>query len=108
MVASALASNGNFHVFRADGDTVSYTWQKKGESAWNGGKSGVSPAAFSTFAKAPAKIVGVSATLSDSGALNLFVTCSNGKTYYTWQRKNETAWNGGQSGKSVAGLVLFA
>jgi hypothetical protein len=108
MVASALASNGNLHVFRADGDAVSYTWQKKGESAWNGGKSGVSPAGFSAFAKAPAPITGITATLSDSGALNVFVDCSNGKTYYTWQRKGENSWNGGATGKGVAGLSLFA
>jgi N-acetylmuramoyl-L-alanine amidase len=108
MVASALAANGNLHVFRADGDTISYTWQKAGDSAWNGGKSGVSPAAFTQFAKAASKVTGITAELSKSGALNVFVDCDNGKTYYTWQRKGETSWNGGQAGKTVAGLALFA
>jgi hypothetical protein len=108
MIASATADNGNLHVFEANGDDVRYCWQKGNATNWSGGEAGKSPAAFSHFAKAPAKIVGISSTLSEAGNLHVFVDCANGHTYYTWQRKGESSWNGGQAGKSVAGLILFA
>lgn len=106
MLASALADNGNLHVFEAKDRDVRYTWQRSGESAWNGGTT--STAGWTFFAKAPSAIIGISASLSDVGNLHLFVDCDNGHTYYTWQRKGETSWNGGEPGKSVAGLSLFA
>jgi hypothetical protein len=108
MVASALAANGNLHVFVAKDDNLKYTWQKKGENYWHGGEPGKSTASLSQFALAPDEIVGVSASLSNADVLHVFVKCKNGNTYYTFQRPNETSWNGGQSGKTIAGLVLFA
>ena len=108
MIASALAYNGNFHVFKAEGKKVSYTYQRKGENAWAGGEAGKGPAAFGQFATADSEIVGISATLSAGGNLHVLIDCENGKSYYTWQRKNESAWEGGEKGKTVAGLTLFA
>ncbi len=106
MLGADVTANGALHVFRARGDKLGYTWQKAGQSAWEGGTT--TPAAFKPFATAPAKIVGVDAKLSHDGHLQVFVDCADGKTYYTWQRKGETSWNGGEAGKSVAGLSLFA
>jgi hypothetical protein len=60
------------------------------------------------MASAEAEIVGVSATVADNGTMHVFVRCANGKTYYTYQKKNESAWAGGAPGKSVAGLSYFA
>lgn len=49
-------NDGAFHVFveRADG-SVDYTYQKKGDTSWQGGKPGVGVAALQNFAPAPAK-----------------------------------------------------
>ena len=108
MIASCVASNGALHVWRAKGKKLSYTYQSKGKNNWDGGEAGKAVAGFSHFADADSDIIGVSATVSDAGALHVWVTCENGKTYYTWQRKGETSWEGGAPGKSVAGLSLFA
>jgi hypothetical protein len=108
MVASALSANGSFHVFEAKGQDVRYTYQSPGKTSWAGGEKGDAPAGLSHFAKAPAQIIGVSSTLSQAGHLHVFVRCDNGRTYYTWQRKGETSWEGGAPGKSPAGLLLFA
>jgi hypothetical protein len=108
MLASAVAANGSTHVFRAKGKTVSYTYQSAGKTSWSGGKSGDSPAGFSHFADARGEIVGISAVVNDGDALHVFVECGDGNTYYTWQRKGESSWNGGKPGQSVAGLILFA
>jgi N-acetyl-anhydromuramyl-L-alanine amidase AmpD len=106
MIGASLAANGALHVFEADGKDLGYTWQKAGDTAWQGGTN--TPAGFAQFATAPARIVGVTAALTDVGNLHVFVKCDNGKTYYTWQRKGDTAWAGGQAGKTVAGLSPFA
>ena len=108
MIASCVAANGALHVWRAKGKAVGYTYQPKGKNNWDGGEAGKTVAGFSHFAEAAADIIGLTATVSDSGALHLWVYCENGKTYYTWQRKGETSWEGGAPGKSVAGLSLFA
>ena len=108
MVASAVAANGSLHVFRADGQNVTYTWQPSGKTAWNGGQKGKSVAAFTQFAKAPAKITGITADVASNGTLHVFVDCDNGSTYYAFQKKGETAWSGAQKGKTIAGLTLFA
>jgi N-acetyl-anhydromuramyl-L-alanine amidase AmpD len=106
MIGASLAANGALHVFQADGTKLGYTWQKAGDTNWQGGNG--TPATFKQFATAPAKITGVSAALADNGNLHVFVKCANGKTYYTWQRKGATDWHGGQAGKTVAGLSPFA
>jgi N-acetylmuramoyl-L-alanine amidase len=108
MVASAKNAAGSLHVFVAQGDKITYTWQKAGDTAWHGGQPGKSVAGLSQFATSPAGIVGIDAALSDAGALHLFVHCDDGKTRYTYQGKGKTGWNGGEAGKTVAGLGLFA
>jgi hypothetical protein len=108
MIASCVAANGNFHVFEADGKNLGYTYQREGETAWAGGVQGKGPAGWSKLATADAEIVGVSAEVSAVGVMHVFVRCANGKTYYTYQRKNETAWSGGEAGKQIAGLAYFA
>jgi hypothetical protein len=108
MIASCVAANGNFHVFEADGKNLGYTWQAKGATNWSGGAPGKGPASYSKMATADSDIVGVSATVADNGTMHVFVRCANGKTYYTYQKKNESAWAGGQAGKSIAGLSYFA
>ena len=107
MLASAIAANGSFHVFRAKGKTVSYTWQKKGDTAWHGGEKGKGVAAWSQFAEAPDDIIGITANVSDTGSFNVFVECKD-TTYYTYQAKGQSDWHGGQKGKQVAGLTPWA
>ena len=51
----------------------------------------------------------ITSALSDSGVFNVFVVGpARGTIWDTWQRPNENAWNGGQAGKSIAGLRRFA
>jgi len=51
-----LNADGSFHVFQEMPDhSIRYTWQKKGETTWHGGKSGVAPAGMTPFAPAPKK-----------------------------------------------------
>jgi len=108
MVASALSAAGNFHVFVASGKSVKYTWQKKGETSWEGGAPGRSIAGLKAFGNAPADIVGIDANLADNGTLHVFVKCSNGNTYFTYQPKGSNSWDGGEPGKAIAGFGLFA
>lgn len=57
IVAIACGENnaGAFHVFvEAKDGSIWYTWQRKGESAWEGGKPNVSTATLKPFAPAPA------------------------------------------------------
>ena len=108
MVASAMNAQGALHVFVASGKDVRYTWQRPLETGWEGGEKGKSVAGLDFFGKAPAEIVGIDAALSIAGALHVFVKCANGSTYYTYQGKGKSAWNGGEAGKSIAGFGLFA
>jgi hypothetical protein len=106
MLASTLTGSGELHVWRAEGRKIMDTWQNRGETNWAGGQPGKGPAGWRQFATAAADIVSISAERSDGGAPTLFVECSDGKTYYTWQKGS--SWNGGEPGQSVAGLILFA
>ena len=108
MVAAALGANGTLHVFRANGQNVGYTYKAKDSTAWNGGEKGKQVAKFTAFAQAPAKIIGMTAELGSGGSLNLWVDCADGNTYWTQQAKGESAWSGGEKGKRVAGLAVFA
>lgn len=54
------------------------------------------------------EIVSVSAVVNNAGALHVFVESKDGSIWYTWQRKGETSWNGGEAGKAPAGLRPFA
>jgi hypothetical protein len=84
LVASAVAANGNLHVFVADGRDLKVKWQAKGKTDW----SNLAP-----LDAAPDEIVGVAAETSAGGNLHVFVRCRNGKTYYAYQRANESAWS---------------
>ena len=55
-VSSAVAANGNLHVFAQDkeGD-IWYSWQGAESSAWSGGQPGKQIAGLSPFAPAPGK-----------------------------------------------------
>lgn len=53
-------------------------------------------------------IVAIATGVNAAGALHVFVEAKDGSIWYTWQRKGESAWQGGQAGKSTAGLQLFA
>lgn len=53
-------------------------------------------------------IVAITAVVNNAGALHVFVEAKDGSIWYTWQRKGESAWQGGQAGKSVAKLQAFA
>jgi hypothetical protein len=55
-----------------------------------------------------AEQVGVATCLNSAGALHTFVEAKDGSIWYTWQRPGETGWQGGQPGKSPAGLQPFA
>jgi hypothetical protein len=109
MIASAVADNGSLHTFVVGPQrkAVWYTWQKKGESAWNGGAAGKQVAKLVKLADAPSEIRGISASTNAQGVLHVFVTLTDGSTVYTWQPKGETAWNGSDKGK-IASLIPFA
>lgn len=97
LVASAASDGGTLHVFFVDSDhnTVHYDYQKKGENAWN--KGGV-------FAVSDKEIAGISASLSATGTLEVFVVHKDGSAAHAWQNPNSTSWSGGQPGKTVAGF----
>ena len=108
MVASGTTANGNLHVFVANADKVRYTWQRPNESSWAGGQPGKGPAGLAMFADAPAEIVGIDCSMAANKTFHVFVKLIDGRTFYTWQRPNESAWAGGAPGQSPAGLALFA
>jgi hypothetical protein len=53
-------------------------------------------------------IVAIATGLNSADALHVFVEAKDGSIWYTWQRKGETAWQGGKPGKSTAELQPFA
>lgn len=53
-------------------------------------------------------IVAIATGLNNAGALHVFVEAKDGSVWYTWQKKGETSWEGGQPGKAVANLKPFA
>jgi hypothetical protein len=53
-IATGTNSAGALHVFvEAKDGSVWYTWQRKGETGWEGGKAGASTAQLQPFAPAP-------------------------------------------------------
>jgi hypothetical protein len=51
----------------------------------------------------------VASAVADSGVFNVFVVGpARGTIWDTWQRPNESGWQGGAPGKSIAGLRRFA
>ena len=53
-------------------------------------------------------IMAITAALNEGGALHVFVEAKDGSVWYTWQKSGEATWQGGQSGKQIAGLKPFA
>jgi hypothetical protein len=76
-----------------DEQTVKYRYQRQGSSDWIDG---------GVFTKAPKKIAGLSATLTASGTLELFVRYADANISHCWQKKGSTDWSGGAPGKSKA------
>ena len=96
MIASCLAANGSHHVFwvwASDGKTVGYRWQRAGQTEWNDG---------GVLTKAPEKLAGLSASLSDTGTMELFARTQDGDPLHVWQKAGESAWSGGGEGKGKA------
>lgn len=56
----------------------------------------------------PEEYMAIAAAVSASGALHVFVEAQDGDIFYTYQPENKSAWNGGESGKRIAGLTFFA
>jgi hypothetical protein len=109
MIASGIAANGNFHVFRCKGKVVSFCWQAANSTGWSGGEAGKAIASFQRFGEVPSEIIGVTCEVAKSnGNFHVFVTCENGRTYFTFQKKNESGWSGGSPGKTIAGFQQFA
>jgi hypothetical protein len=48
----------------------------------------------------------IASALSHAGNLHVF-ELKGGQVWYTWQKKGETSWHGGQEGKRVAGMSRF-
>jgi hypothetical protein len=107
LITSAVAANGNFHVFELDGGWIWYCWQGKGKTNWSGGEPGKGIAGMGRFAEAK-DVVSISASTASDGTLHVFGRKKNGSTVFTYQKPNETSWAGGAPGKSVAGLSGFA
>lgn len=57
----------------------------------------------------PQEVEMITSAVADNGSLHVFsVGPQRGTVWYTWQRANQNAWNGGQSGQRVAGMQRFA
>lgn len=107
LIASALSDNGNLNVFELKDGWVYDTWQKKGQTNWNGGKEGEGIAGMRRFCEAK-DVVSISAETSSDGTLHVFGRKKNGSIVFTYQKPNSTAWSGGEPGKSVAAFRGFA
>lgn len=107
LIASALSHSGNLNVFELKDGWIWDTWQKKGQTSWNGGKEGEGIAGMRRFAEAK-DVVSISAETSSDGTIHVFGRKKNGSIVFTYQKPNSTAWSGGEAGKSVAGLRGFA
>jgi hypothetical protein len=107
LIASAVAANGNFHVFELDGGWIWYCWQGKGQTNWSGGEPGKGIAGMSRFCEAK-DVASISAETASDGTLHVFGRKTSGSVVFTYQKPNQTSWAGGAPGKSVAGLTGFA
>jgi hypothetical protein len=107
LITSAVAANGNFHVFELDGGWIWYTWQAKDKNNWSGGAEGKGPAGMARFCEAK-DVVSISAERASNGNLHVFARKKNGSVVYTWQAADSTNWSGGAPGKSIAALSGFA
>jgi hypothetical protein len=53
-------------------------------------------------------MVAITAAVAADGTLHVFYEHKDGSLWFTYQKKGETSWKGGQSGKQIAGLSHFA
>lgn len=68
-----------------------------------------SPVFFGTSSQPTEEdFVAVTSFVNAQGAAHVIYEHKDGSLWYTWQRKGENAWAGGQPGKQVAGLAPFA
>jgi N-acetylmuramoyl-L-alanine amidase-like protein len=95
MITSAVSDGGTLHVWWVvgDGQTVRYRYQRSGDSDWKDG---------GVFTKAPKQIAGLSASLTNTGTLEVFVRYADGNVSHCWQKKGSTSWSGGAPGKQIA------
>ena len=102
MVATAVAKNGNLHVFVVGQarQTVWLTFQPGDSNNWHGGEPGRRIAGLFRFADAPQgrTIRGIAAERAQNGNLHLFATLDDGSTFYAWQAANSSAWSGAGQG----------
>jgi hypothetical protein len=98
MIASCTSASGSHHVFwvGTDGKTVWYRYQRKNETDWNDG---------GVLTKSNEKLAGLSASLSATGTMELFARQEDGDPVHLWQKPNQTAWSGGEQGKSKANFT---
>jgi hypothetical protein len=97
MMASAVSDGGSLHVFWVGSDkkTVWYRFQRGAETDWNDG---------GVLAKSNEKLIGLSASKSASGTLEVFALEADGNPVHLWQKPNSTSWSGGEAGKQKAGF----
>lgn len=107
LMAYATAANGNAHIFMLQGGWVWYAWQAKGSNNWSGGQAGQRVAGMTRFAPAP-NAISISAGRTDAGHLHVWIRNRDGGMQYTWQRPNETSWQGGRAGQQIAGFQSFS
>lgn len=69
-----------------------------------------SPAFFGTgfLTPTPEDLVAVTSFVNSAGVAHVVYEHRDGSLWYTWQKKGENSWEGGQPGKQVAGLKPFA
>lgn len=98
LIASAVSDGGVHHVFWVgeDGKTIWYRYQRSAETDWNDG---------GVLTKSSEKIVGLSASKSASGTLELFARQADGDPVHLWQKPNSTSWSGGEAGKQKAAFT---
>jgi len=56
----------------------------------------------------PEEYMAIAAAVAANGNLHVFVEAKDGDIFYTYQKKNESAWAGGKQGERIAGLSFFA
>ena len=78
--------------------------------AWvAGGMQTGAPAPAPEQPPATEEVEMITSAVADNGSLHVFSVGPQRRTiWYTWQRANQNAWNGGQQGQRVAGLQRFA